>query len=191
MLLMTVDIIVNNSYYQKKLIFTKTKNQKNGQIYEKILSKLREPCSKRGELILFFVSQLRTKFKKCVSECKQAALVMKTVTGIKRYQEERGFGKWFNPLFGLVKSRDSRKPELASQPSSLKELPTNSTTMDDNNGKKGLFIPIKRKKVSTNEKLSEAAIETINVVKEHIKNDPTKDLITFLREEIDKSREHE
>ena len=87
-----IDIIVNDNYYQKKLVFTNTKNQKNGEIYEKILSVLKERAAKRGELIQFTVAQLRNKFKECVSECKQAALTLKTTTGIKRFQEERGFG---------------------------------------------------------------------------------------------------
>ena len=90
-----VDIIVNNNYYQKKLVFTNTKNQKNGEIYENIIIELTERSAERGEVIKFThftVPQLRTKFTKCVSECKQAALTMKTATGIKRFQEERGWG---------------------------------------------------------------------------------------------------
>ncbi len=111
-------------------MFTNTKNKKNGEIYEKILSELKERAAKRGELIQFTVAQLRNKFKKCVSECKQAALTLKTATGIKRFQEERGFGKWFSALFGLIKSRDSCKPELALEPSSLDQQATEVTTHD-------------------------------------------------------------
>ena len=143
-----IDIIVNNNYYQKKLVFSNTKNQKNGEIYEKILIELKERTAKRGEVIQFTVSQLRTKFKKCVSKCKQAALTMKTATGIKRFQEERGFGKWFDALFALVKSRDSCKPELALEPSSLEQQTTNATGNDD--GKEGVFIPVKKKQKVTN-----------------------------------------
>ena len=132
---------------------------------------------------------MRTKFKKCVSECKQAALTLKTATGIKRFQEERGFGKWFNALFALVQSRDSCKPELALEPSSL-EKATDEASKND--GKEGLFIPVrKRQKVKANDKLGEMAIEAMNVVKESFKNDPTNDLIAFMREEMEKSREHE
>ena len=60
---------------------------------------------------------MRTKFKKCVSQCKQAALTQKTATGIKRYQEDRGFGKWFIALFDVVKTRNSCQPERALEPS--------------------------------------------------------------------------
>ena len=37
-----VDIVVNNDYYKRKLIFTNTKNQRNGEIYERIKKELQE-----------------------------------------------------------------------------------------------------------------------------------------------------
>ena len=49
-----------------------------------ILQELKNRASSRGEAITFTVGQLRTKFRKCVSECKKAALTIKTATGIKR-----------------------------------------------------------------------------------------------------------
>ena len=185
-----IDIVVNDDYYKRKLIFTNTKNQKNGVIYEKILLQLKERAAKRGDILQFTVPQLRTKFKKCISDCKHVALTMKTATGIKRFQEERGFGKWFNMLFPLVKSRDSCKPELALEPSSVEQQLTKKASPDD--GKEGIFIPVKKKqKVKASDKISESAIEAINVVKDTLKNDPTKDLIAFMKEELEKSREHE
>ena len=69
------------------------------------------------------VNQMRTKFKKCVSQYKQAALTQKTATGIKRYQEDRGFGKWFNALFDVVKTRDSCQPKWALEPSTSSSSP--------------------------------------------------------------------
>ena len=47
-------------------MFTNTKNKKNGDIYEKILSVLKERAAKRGEVIEFTVAELRNKFKKCI-----------------------------------------------------------------------------------------------------------------------------
>ena len=41
-----IDIAVNDDYYKRKLIFTNTKNQKNGVIYEKILLQLKERAAK-------------------------------------------------------------------------------------------------------------------------------------------------
>ena len=72
-----VDIIVNNDYYTKKLIFVNTKNEKN--------TKIRVRASERGEVYSFTAVQIRTKFKKLVSECKKAALTIKSATGIKRF----------------------------------------------------------------------------------------------------------
>ena len=68
------------------------------------------------------VNKMRTKFK-CVSQYKQAALTQKTATGIKRYQEDHGFGKWFNALFDVVKTRDSCRPERAVEPSTSSSSP--------------------------------------------------------------------
>ena len=105
-----IDIIVNSSNYKTKLIFANTKNQKNGSIYAKILEELETRASARGDELSFTVNQMQTKFKKCISCCKQAALTVKTVTGIKRFQEDRGYGKWFNALFEVLKRRDSCQP---------------------------------------------------------------------------------
>jgi len=67
----------------------------------------------------FGVKQLRTKFKKCVSDSKKAALTIQTATGIKRFQENRGLGNWFKSLFAVVQTRDSLQPDQAMEPSSL------------------------------------------------------------------------
>ena len=107
--------MVNNNYYQRKLIFTNTKNQ-NGDIYEMLLTKLKKRALERGDEIIFTVTQLRTKFKKCISECKRAALTLKTAKGIKRLQEDCGFGQWFNLLFAIVKTRDSCQRGMAWEP---------------------------------------------------------------------------
>ena len=99
-----VDIVDSSNEFKTKLIFTNTKNQRNGPIYAKIMDELKERASARGEKITMTINQMRTKFKKCVSQCKQAALTQKTATGIKRYQEDCGFRKWFNALFDVVKT---------------------------------------------------------------------------------------
>lgn len=52
----------------------------------------------------------------------------------------------------------------------------------------GLFIPIKKRK---KEKLAAAFMEAAELVKEVVNNDPTKHLISFLREDMNKSSEHE
>lgn len=118
-----VDIIFSSNEFKNKLIFTNTKNQRNGPIYAKILDELKERVSARGDKFTVTVNQMRTKFKKCVSQCKQATLTQKTATGIKRYQEDRGFGKWFNALFDVVKTTDSCQPKWALEPSTSSSSP--------------------------------------------------------------------
>eukprot|EP00794_Sanderia_malayensis_P001209 gene1209-585_t len=111
-----IDIIVTSEYFKKKLIFQNTKNQKNAEVYGKVLKELKCRALARNESVNFTVVQLRNKLKKVVAECKKAALVMKTASGIKRFQEEINYGPWFNQLFELVKTRDSCQPEQAIEP---------------------------------------------------------------------------
>ena len=125
--------------------------------------------------------------------CKKAALTQKTATGIKRFQEEQGFGKWFTALFEVVKTRESCQPDLALEPSaspSPSDLSVQS--LDESGMEKELFVPVKSKrKQSSKERLDMATTEALTLVKEAIHNDPTKELISFMREEMEKSRQHE
>ena len=66
-----IDIIVSSNSYKKKLIFTNTKNQRNGELYGETLKEVKARVSARGENFNFSVNQLRSKFKKCVCVCKQ------------------------------------------------------------------------------------------------------------------------
>lgn len=95
------DIIVSNDKFKTKLIFQNTKNQQNRMLYESILRELKKRGEERGEEITFSVPQLRTKFKKCVGECKKAALVIKNKTGIKRFQDSKDYSAWFSQLFAV------------------------------------------------------------------------------------------
>ena len=122
-----VDIIVNNEYHQRKLIFTNTKYQQNGLIYEKISTELKERCNNRGQIINVSVVQLRNKLKRCVNECKHVAMTIKTATGIKRFQEEQGYSTWFDSVFPPVKTRDSCQPEMAVEPSAISTEPSTSS----------------------------------------------------------------
>ena len=69
-----IDIAVNSNEFKNKLIFTNTKNQRNSPIYAKILDEMKGRASARDDEFNMSIAQLRTKFKKCVSQCKQAAL---------------------------------------------------------------------------------------------------------------------
>ena len=55
-----------------------------------------------------------------------------------------------------------------------------------------MFIPKKKaRKVKNKSPIDAAVVETLDLVKEVVKNDPTKYLINFMREEMDKARDHE
>lgn len=187
-----VDIVISSENFKKKLIFMNTKTQQNGETYKKILEELKERGAARGEAIPFTVAQLRSKFKKCIGECKRCALTIKTATGIKRFQEDKGYGSWFNQLFALVKTRDSCNPEQALEPSAESNTKTSSSDsfqVSDSCGDTPVFVPVKSS--SKKQKREDVMIQAINLMKSAIENDPTKNLIEFMKDDIQKSREHE
>ena len=129
-------------------------------MYSKLKKDLQERLSARGQELQFTVAQLRNKLKKLISECKKAALIVKTVTGIDRFQEQRNYGSWYPLLFSLVKTRDSCQPERAAEPStggsevvdgqssassasSLEE--SEQSTVKASSDDKKLFVPVKNR----------------------------------------------
>ena len=66
--------------------------------------------SGREENFYFTIDQIRSKFKKCVSECKKAALTIKSGTGIKRFQEDKSYGEWFCAAKMKINSYSGYKP---------------------------------------------------------------------------------
>lgn len=188
-----VDIVVNSDYYKSKLIFTNTKNQKNGEIYSKILSEIKRRAANRNESVTFTPEQVRTRFKKAVGVCKKAALTIKTATGIKRFQDEKGYGQWFDSLYSFVKTRDSCQPQLALEPSATMGN-SNETEIDggesSTNLQPKLFVPVKTWKKKGKKKEDEM-LDVLTSVKTALDNDPMKDFITFMSEEAERSRQHE
>ena len=64
--------------------------------------------------------------------------------------------------------------------------------MDDSGQEKELFVPVKAKRrQSSKQRLDTATIETLTLVKEAVQNCPTKELISFMKEEMEKSRQRE
>ena len=117
---------------------------------------------------------------------------MKTASGSKRFQDEKGYGPWFDQLLALVKTSDSCQPEQAIEPysfdlgkgvASSSSSSTASTVCDD------LFVPAK--KVSRNRKNQDALPEAVEMFKTFLENDPMKDFIAFAQQEAEKSRQHE
>ena len=80
-----VDIICSSEYLKTNLIFRNTSRARNSAIYTDVVKQLKERLGSRGENFPFDVTQKRKKFKKCVAECKKAALTIKTATGIKHH----------------------------------------------------------------------------------------------------------
>ena len=79
------DLVVNNDYYKRKLIFTNTKNQIVK--FMRIRKELQERAAKRNLQLVLSIGQIRTKFKNCVRGWKNAAMTIKTETEIKRFQD--------------------------------------------------------------------------------------------------------
>lgn len=77
-----VDIICSSEHLRKNLIFRNTSRSRNTAFYTDVVKQLKERLASRGENFPFDVSQTRNKFKKCVAECKKAALTIRTATGI-------------------------------------------------------------------------------------------------------------
>ena len=163
-------------------------------IYEKIRKELEKRSSERGETMDFSVNQLRNKFKKCVGDCKKVALTIKTATGIKKIQREKGYGAWFDQLFALIKTRDSCKPENATEPSASKEDHEEADKNDGDNvalTPNKVYVPI-RSKIKSKQKEQETTLsEIVGVIKSMVDKDPMKDLVSMVREEMKQSREHD
>ena len=211
-----VDIICNNETYQKKLISTNVKTAKNGCYYEQIIKEIRKRCLSRGENFTYVVSQTREKFKRCISECKKAALTLKTASGIKRFQEDKGYGKWFNQLLPLVQSRASCQPEEAIEPSAFtrkrreksqedkssisSENSSPSSSIDastcspgneeEEDTAKKMFIPTKMRRKSKGE-TAKVIADLVGKLTKTLEEDPTDKLIKFFENEIEKTRQHE
>lgn len=64
--------------------------------------------------------------------------------------------------------------------------------MDDSGKEKELFVLVKAKRrQSSKERLDTATTEALTLVKEAVQNYPTKELIPFVKEEMEKSRQRE
>lgn len=185
------------------MIFQNTQNARNLDIYKKIVDELIERVDERGGKFNFDEVQTRNKFKKLVGDCKRVALTEKTATGINRFQDEKGYGKWFKTLFDLIKTRQSCRPEVAQEPTAganeiendrgVIQENTSGDEVDDQPGRAGppkpnknLFVPTRSKKRKVDP--TTAAVELMQKV---LEKDPTKDLLDFYREENEKSRNHE
>lgn len=120
-------------------------------------------------------------------------MTIKTATGIKRFQEDKGYSAWFKHLFPLVQSRDSCQPEMAIEPSASINSDTSKSSSEPQENdqsetkNKKQFVPLKKIKKNTTDHLGEA----VALLRKAIEQDPSKELINFMRDEAEKSRKHE
>ena len=165
-----------------------------------MLNELKSRAESKGSSVPFTVAQVRIKFKKCISECKKAALTIKTATAVKRFQDDKDYGIWFGRLFELVKTRNSCRPDLATEPSinvpvtdCNDDIDDEDQDLDKDHPSTQLFVPVKtapkkRKRKGDN---TEILIEAVNLLKTAVENDASKHMLAFLKEDIEKSKEHE
>ena len=196
-----VDIICSSECLRTNLIFRNTSWARNTAIYTDVVKQLKERLASLGENFPLNVTQTRNKFKKCVAECKTAALTIKTATGMKRFQEEKNFGKWFSQLNNFVKTHDSCSHSGDSHQivdatkigakAHLEEInvqDNNSSSKDGDTAAKAQFVPVKRGKRRLKR---DPVVEAIETMKHVIEKDPTKELLEFFKEENERARQHE
>ena len=170
---------------------------RNTAIYTDVVKQLKERLASRGENIPLNVTQTRNKFKKCVAECKKAALTRKTATGMKWFQEEKNFGKWFSQLYNFVKTRDScshsgdshqtvdaTKTGAKAHLEEINVQDNNSSSKDGDTAAKAQFVPVKRGKRRLKR---DPVVEAIETMKHVIEKDPTKELLEFFKEESERA----
>lgn len=201
-----VDIIINDENHQRKLIFQNTKTKTNKSNYESIQKELKKRAEERKSVFEKSVTQMRNKFKKLVSECKQANMIFKTATGISNYKDKKNYSQWFDMLFPLIKSRESCQPEQALEPSSGHAYPTTSdkesgaSLLEDpdesdstKNSDEKLFVPKipTRKNKKGDNKLIEKTTEVLQSVQSLLQSQQTSSFLEFMEKENARARAHE
>ena len=159
-----VDIILENDKFKEKSLLTNVKNSKNSQYYLQVIDELKDRCKQRDSIFTYGLNQTRQTFKRCVSICREAALKIKTTSGI-RFQDEKEYGCWFKKLLEVVKSISNCQPivirpgtSTSSNSSNSKWEGTFNESITKTSEKRPLFAPInettKMEKKMTNRKYS-------------------------------------
>ena len=139
------------------------------------------------------------------NSCREAALKIKKSSGIKRFQEEKQFGSWFNKLFAVVKSMDSCQPEQLLEPDCADDDLTSDKTRPDHNDEAGsssspetvlnkkrkLFVPIHETNKKAKKRNSENIEESLKSINEALCNDPTRELLEFLKEDSQRQEQRD
>ena len=143
-----VDIILENDKFKEKSLLTNVKNSKNSQYYLQVIDELKDRCKQRDSIFTYGLNQTRQTFKRCVSICREAALKIKTTSGI-RFQDEKEYGCWFKKLLEVVKSISNCQPTVirpgtstSSNSSNSKWEGTFNESITKTSEKRPLFAPI-------------------------------------------------
>eukprot|EP00794_Sanderia_malayensis_P010708 gene10708-11854_t len=105
-------------------------------------------------------------------------MLMKTASDIKRFEEERGYGAWFNQLFLFLKTRDSYPLDQAVEPPDVVTSQTSTSTKDS----PVYFyvpVPIKRKQVGKVHQFN----ELIAVVNDMASKNLMAEILEFAKQE--------
>ena len=80
-----VDIICSNEQFKKFLIYRNQKCAANTNIFEKVAEEMNERAAADGRKNTITHSQIRSKFKELVCECKSIGSSQRTASWISRY----------------------------------------------------------------------------------------------------------
>ena len=115
--------------YRTKQLLTNMKNDKNRIYYDQVVNEMKERCKTRGEDFPFNISQTQEEFKRCISICHQAAMKIKTKSGIQRFQKKKHYGIWFGKLMPFVlSSMYSWQLHQAIETSNIEQIETTEST---------------------------------------------------------------
>ena len=128
---------------------------------------------------------------------------VKTASEIKRFQEDKELGSWFNKLFPVIAAMPSCQPEQAIEPGqnntlmdendsrlAVETTPTSSSSSSSTDSKKHKYVPTpcssrKSKKGSIESVINELST-SIKELKQLVANDASKDILSFLKEESER-----
>ena len=211
-----VERFLENDKFKTKLLLTNTKNTKNAICYEQVIAELKKRLEER-EVFNFNTKKTRSKLKRCVSLCRKADLTIKTSSGIKRFQEQKYFGSWFQKLFQVVCTMDNCHPEQSIEPhvsNKENDNPLDDTELgfslsaDDEGGKnaeddstgnagghgkkkrKNQFVPDIKSKKTRKDHLQRTVSDiskTLGDLTQALKDSSSNELVTFLKEERTKT----
>ena len=191
-----MDVILENDKFKEKLLLTNVKNSKNSQYYQQVINELKDRCKQRDSIFTYDLNQTRQKFKCCLSISRETALKIKTTSGIQHFQDKKEYGSWFKNLFEVVKSMDNCLPDQTIEPgtstssnsSNSKCEGTFNESITKTPEKRLLFVPIPETTRKAEKRQRVNIQSTLGKINEALNADPTKELISFLKEDSERQQ---